>query len=119
LAPQLIFKGGIFHSWKKKTAVALSSSFFNTLPHLPEVPQDEADIAWMIYDIHPTSQVGSLNELRLQRTVYTKFDAALAHITKPRAGEMSDFIGVLQKKLDQKLSTPPINKTIANPLKST
>ena len=119
LAPQLIFKGGIFHAWKKKTAVALSSGFFNTLPQLPEVPQHEADIAWLVYDIHPSSQAGTLNELRLQRTVYTRFDAALSHITKPRAGQMSDFIGTLQKKLDQKLSTPPINKTIANPLEPT
>ena len=119
LAPQLIFKGGIFHSWKKKMAVALNSGFFNTLPQLPEVSQKDADIAWLIYDIHPSAQAGSLNELRLQRTVYTKFDTALSQITKPRAGKMSDFMGTLQKKLDQKLSTPPINKTIDNPLEST
>lgn len=34
LAPQLIFKGGILNSWKKKIAVALNKSFFETLPAL-------------------------------------------------------------------------------------
>ena len=32
LAPQLLFKGGILHSWRKKTAVALNTGFFETLP---------------------------------------------------------------------------------------
>ena len=30
LAPQLLFKGGILHSWQKKIAVALDKSFFAT-----------------------------------------------------------------------------------------
>jgi len=34
LAPQLIFKGGILNSWKKKMAVALNRNFFETLPTL-------------------------------------------------------------------------------------
>ena len=38
LAPQLIFKSGILHTWKKKTAVALDTGFFATLPKLKEVP---------------------------------------------------------------------------------
>ena len=117
LAPQLIFKGGIFHSWKKKTAVALNAGFFNTLPQMPEVAEHEADIAWLIYGLHLSLQQGVPNELRLQRTVYTKFDTALSQITKPRAGEMSAFLETLQKKLDAKLSLPPSNKTIANPFK--
>jgi hypothetical protein len=117
LAPQLIFKGGIFHSWKKKTAVALNAGFFNTLPPISEVPEHDADIAWLIYDIRLLSQQGVPDELRLLRTVYTKFDTALSQITKPRAGEVSAFLGTLQKKLDEKLSLPPDNKTIAKPFK--
>jgi len=115
LAPQLIFKGGILHSWKRKTAVALNTGFFNTLPPISEVPSHEADIAWLIYDLHVLSQQGAPHELRLQRTVYTKFDMALSQITKPRAGKMSAFLETLQKKLDEKLSLPPTNKTIAKP----
>ena len=34
LAPQLLFKGGILHGWRKKIAVALNKSFFDTLPKL-------------------------------------------------------------------------------------
>jgi len=117
LAPQLIFKGGIFHSWKKKTAVALNTGFFNTLPPISEVSEHEADIAWLIYDVQLLSQQGVPGELRLRRTVYTKFDTALSQITEPQTGEMSAFLGVLQKKLDEKLSQPPVNKTVAKPFK--
>ena len=115
LAPQLIFKGGIFHSWGKKSAVALNSGFFNTLPKLPEVPKDEADIAWFIYDIHSHQQEGVSHELKMERIVYTKFETALSQITKPNPGEMSDFLKVLQKKLDEKLSVPPTNNMILSP----
>src|SRR5437868_3710003 len=51
LAPQLLFKGGILHSWRKKQAVVLHSEFFNTLPQLAEVDVKDAEIAWMIYDL--------------------------------------------------------------------
>jgi hypothetical protein len=51
LVPQLVYKGGILHSWKKKIAVALNKSFFATLPTLKQVSKDEADIAWLIYDL--------------------------------------------------------------------
>ncbi len=37
LAPQLLFKSGILNSWKKKSAVALDRSFFETLPTLEEL----------------------------------------------------------------------------------
>ena len=117
LAPQLIFKGGIFHSWSKKTAVALNSGFFETLPLLPEVSKSEADIAWLIYDVQSHLTQGMPFELKLVKTVYTKFEDALAQITKPKAGEISDFLKVLQKKLDDKLSTSPSNRLISSPLK--
>jgi hypothetical protein len=32
LAPQLIYKGGILHTWGKRQAVAVDSNFFSTLP---------------------------------------------------------------------------------------
>ena len=72
LAPQLIFKGGIINAWGKKTAVALNKGFFNTLPKLPEVPKDKADIAWLIYDLKPPEKAGADYELFRERTVYTK-----------------------------------------------
>ncbi len=45
LVPQLVYKGGILHSWNKKIAVALNRTFFATLPTLKQVPKDQADIA--------------------------------------------------------------------------
>jgi hypothetical protein len=51
LAPQLLFKGGILHGWKKKIAVALNKNFFDTLPEMRRVSRSKADIAWLIYDL--------------------------------------------------------------------
>jgi hypothetical protein len=51
LAPQLIYKGGILHAWSKKQAVAVDRSFFNTLPAITEVDKNEAEMAWLIYDL--------------------------------------------------------------------
>src|SRR5260370_24818723 len=75
LAPQLIYKGGILHAWGRKQAVAVDSSFFNTLPTMIEVDKSEAEIAWLVYDL----QLDQYNRYRLirSRTVYTRFDIAL------------------------------------------
>ena len=45
LAPQLLYKGGIFKQWHKKQAVALHKAFYATLPELPAIAPQEADIA--------------------------------------------------------------------------
>jgi hypothetical protein len=115
LAPQLIFKGGIINAWGKKTAVALNKGFFETLPTLPEVPKEKADIAWMIYDLKPPANDGAHYELFRERIVYTRFEAALDQITKSRPGKVGDFISQLQEKVDEKLETPPTNRTLENP----
>ncbi len=57
LAPQLLFKGGIFSLWGKKQAVAIHRNFFNTLPKMAEVAPEEADLAWLIM-ISSTIQPG-------------------------------------------------------------
>jgi hypothetical protein len=51
LAPQLLFKGGIFHAWGKKQTVAIHRNFFNTLPQMSAVDEKDADLAWLIYDL--------------------------------------------------------------------
>ena len=114
LAPQLIFKSGILHAWKKKTAVALDAGFFATLPKLKEVPKQNAELAWFIYDLHPDK---GKTRYALKRTniVYTEFQPALDQITKSEAGDVNEFVAVLQEKLDEKLNnggTPPNNQTI-------
>ena len=115
LAPQLIFKGGILNAWNKKTAVALNKGFFETLPKLHEVSKEQADIAWLIYDLKPPVKPGNHYELFREKIVYTRFDAALKQITKSRPGKMEDFLRQIQTKVDEKLESPPTNQTIEDP----
>lgn len=116
LAPQLLFKGGILHSWKKKSAVALNKSFFDTLPRLTQVKKSKAEIAWLIYDLKPT-KVDGQDKFKLVKIdeVFTEFEPALLSITTPVPGKMDDFIQLLQERLDEQLETPPNNKTIEKP----
>lgn len=118
LVPQLVYKGGILHSWRKKIAVALNKSFFATLPTLKQVPRDEADIAWLIYDLKLQAEEGhgpGRYYLTKVDEVFTEFEPALLSITTPLPGRMEDFIKLLQEKLDEQLETPPTNQTIERP----
>ncbi|WP_395088343.1 NotI family restriction endonuclease [Armatimonas sp.] len=111
LAPQLIFKGGILHTWKRKMAVALDTTFFETLPSLEEVPPHEAELAWFVYALQHDPQEDCFR-LTHQRTVYTLFETALLRITRSEAGDESLFLTQLQRELQRKL-----NETISeNPL---
>lgn len=118
LAPQLLFKGGILHDWKKKTAVALDKSFFSTLPKLKRVPKERADIAWFVYDLellNETSCESGRYALKKVDEVFTEFESALVSITTPMPGKVEDFLKLLQERLDDQLETPPVNKTIEGP----
>lgn len=101
LAPQLIFKRGILHSWGKKTAVALNKGFFATLPRLPEVKKEEAEIAWLIYDLKPPTLAGAPIELFRERIVYTKRPDAPAGTELKSAEPMDKFVWGLTSQLDE------------------
>ena len=103
LVPQIIAKGSILKQWGKKQAVALQTSFYNTLPPLPEVDKAESDFAFFLYDIVAVKNEKRL-ELKLSKVVYTKFAIALEQIAKFEAGSIADFTQLLQKKLDTKRS---------------
>ncbi|MBI3793255.1 MAG: hypothetical protein HY280_00830 [Nitrospinae bacterium] len=118
LAPQLLFKGGILHNWKRKCAVALDKRFFSTLPTLKKVAQSKADMAWFIYDLElkEDKNTGAPKyRLKVVDEIYTEFTSSLFSITTPLQGNVGDFVKLLQEKLDDKLENPPINKTIENP----
>lgn len=100
LIPQIIAKGSILKQWKKKQVVALQTSFYKTLPDLPEYDKSESDFAFFLYDLVPTKS--KTLELKLQRIVYTKFAKALEQIAKFEAGSIKEFTELLQKKLDAK-----------------
>ncbi len=103
LIPQIIYKGKIINAWKKKTAIILHENFYKTLPILPTVEPENAEVAWLIYglDLDP-----STNQHRLvhRETVYTDYQSSLDKITIPPIGKIDEFINLLQNKLDEKLS---------------
>jgi hypothetical protein len=104
LAPQLLFKGGILHSWNKKLAVVLNKSFFDTLPKLARVSKNKADIAWLLYDqVLFKSDGHECWKLKRVDKVYTEFLPSLEAITTSKPGDVGDFIGQLQMKLDKHL----------------
>ena len=112
LIPQILYKGGILKSWKKKQAVALQKSFFDTLPSLPITGKEKADLAWFIYDLKYDK---NSKRYKLSRTdvVYTEFTPALDKIVTPLPGPVEDFIEKLQNRLDEKLEgNPPDNYCI-------
>ena len=84
----------------------IQESFYNTLPELPEVPKEEADIAWFLYDLI-YDEAENQYHLTLVRIVYTEFNEALNVVITPRAGDVEKFINVLQSKLDAKQSVSP------------
>ncbi|MBI4289336.1 MAG: hypothetical protein HY671_13035 [Chloroflexi bacterium] len=113
LAPQLIFKGGIFKAWGKKAAVALNKGFFETLPSLEAVEPAHADIAWLIYDLVKDSKSNTCKLQRLKK-VYTKFHESLEKITRSDPGSVDDFVQQLQIKVNQKFENgePPDTETV-------
>ncbi|MGL5194497.1 MAG: NotI family restriction endonuclease [Chroococcales cyanobacterium] len=111
LVPQLLYKGGILKTWRKKQAVALHKGFYNILPTLPEVGEQDAEIAWLIYDLERDSVTNRYHLQRVQ-TVYTLFQPALDKIATPEVGPMENFLESLQEKLDNKLENPPDAPTL-------
>ena len=117
LAPQLLFKGGIFNVWGKKMAVALNRDFFDTLPKLEPIPRNEAEVVWLLYDLVLKTDKENNQVWKLKKTdvVYTKFLSALKKITTPYPGNVNDFVQQLQQRLDEQMETAPINRSIENP----
>ena len=106
LIPQLLYKGGIFHSWKKKTAIVLQESFFATMPELPVVHVDAADMVWLLYDLVYIAEEDRYG-LTLTRKVYTSFTEAMEIVSHPLHGEVEDFVQALQHKLDSSFGASP------------
>ncbi len=115
LVPQMLYKGSILQTWRKKQTVALHRAFFETLPELPEVKQEEADVAWLVYEL---DFIEDQNRFQLvpYKTIYTQFRPALQRITTPEAGSIDKFVNKLQTKLDKKMEDnyPPDAPTLAD-----
>jgi hypothetical protein len=101
LVPQLMYKGSILREWDKKQAVVLDRAFMNTLPALPTVPKEDADLAWFVYDF--VKDDTGRYRMVLDEVVYTSFATSMLKVSNTTAGPVGDFIGKLQEKLDEKL----------------
>ncbi len=110
LAPQLLFKGGILHAWGKKQAVAVDRHFFASLPKLDEVAREDAELAWLIYDLRRDQQTNRFQQA-LDRVAYTRFKPTLDTITTAEPGDIQEFVEHIQARLDEKRdgddATPP------------
>lgn len=103
LAPQLLFKGGILNKWGKRQAVAVDTSFFATLPTMDEVAVEDADLAWLVYDLIKDA-TRNVYEQKLARIAYTRFIPTLNRLTVAEPGDVSTFVKTLQKRLKDKLT---------------
>lgn len=106
LIPQMLYKGGIFKAWRKKQCVVIQKSFFETLPKLPQVNKNKADIAWFLYDLK-YNEFEKQNHLVLCDTIYTEFEPALDKIIYTNPGNIEDFVDQLQEKLEERKSNAP------------
>lgn len=116
LAPQLIFKGGILHAWKRKIVVVLDTGFFNTLPPLTECAPEKAEVAWFVYELALDTTTNRY-QMRRNRTVYTLFSEALEQISVSKPGDEGVFLNRLAAKLSSVLpidseGAPPENQTL-------
>ena len=118
LVPQMIYKGNILKAWGKKQAVALHKVFYETLPDLPVVPAEKADLAWLVYDLSLDTAANEYNLVH-HETVYTQYKPALDEIVTPAPGRVADFIDLLQERLDETVenSNPPDAPTLADLMK--
>ncbi len=106
LIPQILYKGGILKTWGKRQAVVLQKSFFETLPEMPRVKPETADIAWMLYDLKENSE-RSRFVLTREDVIYTKFEPALERFVEPEPGDIDEFVNLLQTRLDEHLEENP------------
>ena len=100
LVPQLGYKGFILNQWRKKQAVAIHSGFFDTLPNFDEVPEDEADLAWLVYELEEPENPNLFLQLTKVRSVYTKWSQAMQKVQVPEAGDLRTFESRLQSMID-------------------
>jgi hypothetical protein len=100
LAPQLIYKGGILNAWGRKMAVAIDSGFFATLPTLPQIPADQADVAWLVYELQPSDDQGRYKLVHSQ-TVYMQSMPAFHNDLPIQSEAERDFREFLQRRLDE------------------
>lgn len=101
LVPQIVAKGSIMRQWGKKQAVAVQKSFFDRIPKaIPQVPKEQADMIWLLYDLVHDPATNRRKLTRLE-PVYSSFEQTLMSFTAYEAGSEDDFKQVLQDRLNK------------------
>lgn len=115
LCSRLLFRGGIFHAWKKKMAIAIDNQLFQHLPEFTPVNESLSEITWFIYEMAFDNQNNKFNLIR-NKTIHTLFEPTLFQISKIDSGPIAHFIEDLQQRLDAKLENlyPPDIATSLN-----
>lgn len=70
LMNQLVFEGGMYSLLDRKMAVVLEQSVYDTLPPLDEVSEQDAGIAWLVYDLPPADTGVAMKR---RKVIYTKY----------------------------------------------
>lgn len=80
------------------------------------VEPEEADMAWLVYDLNYNPK-NNRYELCQDEIIYTKFQPTMLKITTADPGNVTDFVGLLQSKLDEKLdNNPPDAPILSDPV---
>jgi hypothetical protein len=94
--------------------VAIHRGFFNSLPKMPEVSPQDADLAWLVYDLAHDARA-DVYRLTRGQIVYTKFQPTMLQLTTSEAGPVEVFVEHLQSKLNEKLDgNPPDAPTLSD-----
>lgn len=109
LVPQLMYKGSILGEWRKKQVVVLDRAFFDTLPALQNIPEDKADLAWLIYELQKDETTGQY-KLKKDEVVYTSFGASMLRVSTTASGPVDTFVSNLQEKLDELLEPADVER---------
>lgn len=111
LFQQFLSKGAIFRELGKKQAVPIQSDFYDSLPNFTEVPESQADMVWLIYDLRKNKSTGRW-ELYLDNSVYTEFYTTIDEVEYiESADDEQEYIGALERKLGREPSSPSFTTT--------
>ena len=88
--------------WARRPPSLLTGIAFNALPNLTEAPKEQADIAWLVYDLDRDRKTNRL--VLKSSTVFTSFSDSLRAMTHVETTDGGGFISDLQQNLDGKLS---------------
>lgn len=100
-------KGTILISaWGKRMALVAQTKFYDnfTLIHgIPQVDKKDADIGIFLYE-HLHDEANNSYNISLEQTIYINFDELLKRFSSIQAGNVQDFITVLEEKARPKVA---------------